>query len=155
MQTEFLNIEFLRMNNSDYWASTNPFLNIVPTHGSTRCDVLFSGALPFNWGDNDKPGLLSCKVVMRLQFSQHVPPIAFSPYSSTSEFMPHIYSDSWQQGILSGVSIQGAYQNLGGKRGIVKNWVLSMSDVCILGFLLLHTHSCVYTHAWVHTLLLP
>lgn len=77
----------------------------MPTHGSTRCDVLFSGALPFNWGDNDKPGLLSCKVVMRLQFSQHVPPIAFSPYSSTSEFMPHIYSDSWQQGILSGVRL--------------------------------------------------
>lgn len=86
----------------------------MPTHGSTRCDVLFSGALPFNWGDNDKLGLLSCKVVMRLQFSQHVPPIAFSPYSSTSEFMPHIYSDSWQQGILSGVRLVPG--------GISKSW---------------------------------
>lgn len=67
--------------------------------------MLFSGALPFNWEDNDKPGLLSRKFVMRLQFCQHVPPLALSPYSSTSEFMPHIYSDSCQQGILGGVRL--------------------------------------------------
>lgn len=74
MQIEFLNTEFLRLINRDCEASANVLFLALYRHmeGSTRCDVLFSGALHFNWGDN-KPRLLSCKFVMRLWFSQRVP----------------------------------------------------------------------------------
>lgn len=125
--------------------------------GSTKYEVLFSGALPFNWGDSNKPGLLSCKFVMRLWFCQHVPECG--DYYSHYLFSPFQYiwvhasrSDSLKQGILNGMRLvaRGYIKMLGKGRECQKldpkyvwylpPWLFTPSYML-----------CVYKHTWTPT----
>lgn len=127
--------------------------------GSTRCGILFSGALHFNWGSNTKFRVLSCEFVMKPWFSQHVLECGdyHSPYFSPipvhlSSPLPFIVTKAgnsqWNE-----IGTQGAYKNPGERRRIVKNWVLKyviFASLALHPFLNIHahSHSHIYYHTW-------
>lgn len=129
--------------------------------GSTRCGVLFSGALHFNRGSNIKFRVLSCEFVMKPWFSQHVLECGdyhspyFFPHSSTSEFTPPFIVTKAGNSQWNEIGTQGAYKNPGERRRVVKNWVLKYVMFASLAFhpflnihAHLHSHSHIYYHTW-------
>jgi len=123
-----------------------------------RCDVLFLGALHFNWGDN-KPGLLSCEFIMRPWFFQHVPewggyyshyfppPIPVHLSSCLTFTVTHYsreFSVEWDWG-------GEVFQNPGERRRIVKNRVLKyviFASLALHPFINIHvsSHKDIHTH---------
>ena len=79
------------------------------------------------------------------------------PHSSTSEFVPHTESEllmvagnfHWNE-----IGTQESISKSAERRGNVKNWVLSVSDICIHGSLPHHTCLCTHTQRHTYTLVL-
>ena len=75
------------------------------------------------------------------------------PNSSTSEFVPHTESEwlvvagnfQWNE-----IGTQESISKSVERRGNFKNWVLSVSDICLHGSLPLHTCLCTHTHRDTH-----